>query len=365
ITLMLQGSDEEVVVAIGSRTGDPNGTAFFMEVGEPSIYTCSKVLPDLLEAFDAAAFRDANVLRLGWAEIDAIQFEHGDVSWRLLKMLDDWRIEEPERNPADKERVEELLEGLRNLEALRFLDGTSHEDVGLESEKTAAGALRLEGASSAGSRVLLFGKPLEDGGVPARLVPPKGSGEDSPVLALPAEFVEGLMGGWIGFRNRVLLELKLADVRGLTRTMNGTTESYIRRGDGAAWEAREGTSASPDNAALTHAISRLLTVVAASWESRASTELDALGLGETASTASITIHLRRDGESRERLRTLVLGNEIEGTGALYGRFGKGDDVFVLSSHRDVGGGVVQPVLEALLARWRKAEAEAPPPDDGE
>jgi hypothetical protein len=175
-------------------------------------------------------------------------------------------------------------------------------------------------------------------------------------VTVPSAFLEPLEAGWLHFRGRVIFDFELSEVRAVGRVRGGTTEWWERLATGTGYRAAEGTAGTPDGEALTRALSRLLRIVAASWEADDSTDLSRYGLLGDGTTARIMVRLRRDGEPTSRERSIVIGDEIAGTGAHYARMGEGDaqeDVFVLSSHRDVGGGNVQAVLEALLAPWSR------------
>ena len=349
LALRREGRESPVTIRL-SRPGDDGG-AFFAEDGEPSVFSCGPDLPKAVAALDPAALRDRNLLRLGWTKLDSIEFVHPEKGWKLLRVLERWDVEKPERVKAEDAEVERLLERLRGLEATAFLDGEDPEALGLGSAESAPTRLELVGVDDGGRRTLLLGKRREDGGAEVRLLAAGPSKAAHPPAVVPGEFLDLLESGWLHWRTREVLEIPLAEVRGISRKTEGGTQSFLREGN--AWKAAPG-GPEPDSGALTAAITQLLHLECTAFEAKTKEDLGRWGLGDPPAGPEITVTLRAEGEAQPRTRTLILGGAPEGGGSHYARLADSDLVFRIPDHRLQGAEMVK-VHEILTADWAKTE----------
>jgi hypothetical protein len=355
IRIRKQGSEAPIVLEIGKDA--PDGKVYFREKGEPSVYTCKKALADAVARLDPAAIRDRNVLRLGWTRLESIEFIHPEQPWKLLRVLERWDVEKPERTPADLPRVEAFHTLLRELEATKFLDGEKPEAHGLASAETAAARLELHGVDHAGDRTLLLGKRGADGSLPVRLLPARDSKEESPVAIVPGAFLERLLEGWLSFRGLEVFAADLDEIRGIVRKRADGEESYLR--EGGAWKAAPGGK-EPDQDALTQVLTFLLRMDCSAYVKKTKEGLEAYGLGEPPAGPSITLRLGKKGQE-ERTRTLVIGAKTPGGGSRFARTADGDLVFLLPEQVLRGASVVD-FFKVMDGPWdkRPKEPEAPP-----
>jgi hypothetical protein len=358
VTIRREGRERPLVLHLGGDAGPDK--VWFMEEGENSVYTCGPDLPNAVAKFDPAALRDRNLLRIGWAKIDSMEFSHpaagtagASTDWKLLRVLDRWDVEKPERTPAETTLVDALLDQIRASEVVRFLDGEDPAKVGLGTEAGAAARLVLTGVDETGSRTLLLGKPDAEGNVPARLLPAKGAKDPPPVL-LEGAFLERLEQSWFSFRSREVMRIDLGEVKSLsrkwTRAENPLDETFLRTGN--AWKAAPGGK-EPDADALGAVLAHLLTVNATAFEARAKEGLEKWGLGEPPAGPAITLALQK-GDGEKRVKTLILGSPVEGAASHYARMADSDLVFRLPDQA-VDGAVVVPLWSLLSSPWAKAE----------
>jgi hypothetical protein len=339
LTLRRKGEERNVVLRLGSST--PEGGAYFMEEGEDSVYLCGRELPEAVAGFDPAALRDRNALRLGWVNLESIEYAAGEDSWKLLKVLERWDVERPERVPAEDDRVKDLLETLRNLEVVDFIDGADPADLGLGDPASARARLVLKGTDGTGDRHLLLGERDADGNAPARLLPRPDASEAGALFVLPGEFLDRLEEGWLSFRTLEIWHLHQDEVRGMTRTWQGRTESFAYAD--RVWSAVEG-GPEPDAAALNLLLAHLLEIHATGWSGPVEGAPEAWGIGDPPAGPVFTFRLEEDGEVRER--SLVLGAAVEEGGAHYGRLADGKLVFRLPDQL-LDGAELKPFWEML------------------
>jgi hypothetical protein len=361
ISIRREGREAPVVLRLGKQA--PDGRTYFMEDGEPSVYVCGPDLPKAIAELDPAALRDRNLLRIGWARIDAIEFvpkEHPETGWKLLRILDRWDVEKPERVPAEGPEVDRLLDDLRKTEVVKFLDGEEAEKFALGRIEDAAARLVLTGTDEGGNRTLLFGRRDAEGSVPVRLLPPKDAKASVPVAVLPPDLLDRLERGWLSFRDLDVLKVDPGEVQGISRRWNGEDVSFAR--EKGVWKAVAGGK-EPDTDALTAALSHLLTLRCSAYEAKTKEGLEKWGLGEPPSGPVVTLRLKKESDKEDRKQTLVLGGTPEGGGSHYARLADGELVFRLPDNL-VSGAEVVPFFELLTARWAKKEPEpAPPPGD--
>ncbi len=363
ITVRREGREKPLVLKLGGDAGSDK--VWFMEEGENSVYTCGAELPNAVARFDPAALRDRNLLRIGWAKVDSIEFAHADPAraWKLLRVLDRWDVEKPERTPAETTLVDGLLDEIRKAEVMRFLDGEDPAKHGLAAAADAPARLVLVGVDEAGSRTLLLGKRDAEGRVPARVLPLKGEAEAPPPVLLDGAFLDRLEQGWLAWREREVLKIDLGEVRGMARRTATGTETFLRDGKSNAWTAAPG-GPEPDGGALSAALAHLLSVHASAFEAKTKEGLEKWGLGDPPAGLAVTITLQKgDGEKRER--TLVLGAEAEGGGSRYARMADMDLVFRLPNQM-VNGADVVPFWSLLSSSWAKpapAEEKAAPAEE--
>ena len=350
VSLRRRGREGLTVLLVGG-TAEGGGT-WFMEEGEPSVYVGKKGIGDAVDAFDAAALRDRNALRLGWARLEAIEFEAGPASWKLLRVGEKrWDLERPARVPAEDPAVEELLDALRRLEVVRFVDGGDLAALGVADAASAAARLVITGVDADSGRHLLLGPKDADGNVPARLMPrpgeeePKGSEN---VFLLPGSFLDGLAGGALSFRSREAWHIDLEEVASLSRTMAGRTETFLLAG--GAWSASEGGPA-PDSEALAGLLPRLLVIRGTGWEGKAADAPPAWGHGDPPAGPVIRIGLKTaDGAVSERV--LTRGAGVDDGGAHYAKVDGTDLVFRLADNQ-LADGVLSPFWEMLTGPLSK------------
>jgi hypothetical protein len=354
ITLRREGRESAVTVRVSKPAGD--GKAFFEEVGEPSVYAGGADLAKAVAALDPAKLRDPNLLRLGWSKLDSVEFVRPEGGWKLLRILEEWHLEKPERVPAEAEAVQTLLKALRETQATRFLDGEDPAPRGLATAEGAATRLEIKGTDEAGSRTLLVGKRTEDGGVEVRLLPAAGAKDEPPVVVVPASFLDLLESDWLHWRTREVLEIPLAEVRGLSRRIGGVEQSFLRENN--AWKAAPG-GPEPDGEALTAALTQLLHLECSSFHAKTKEGLEAYGLGDPPEGAAITVTLRREGETESRTRTLILGRKPEGEAVRFARMADGDLVFRLADFHVQGANLVRLYEVLVETSWAKGEGKAP------
>jgi hypothetical protein len=348
LTVHRQGREKPVVLKLGGDAGADK--VHFMEEGEASVYTCGPDFPNAVAKFDPAALRDRNLLRIGWAKIDSIEFTHPEKGWKLLRVLDRWDVEKPERVPAEATLADGLLDEIRKAEVARFLDGEDPATLGLGKAEDAAAVLSLVGVDEAGTRRLLIGKRDAGGKVPARLLPPPGTKGDPPPVLLEPALLDRLEKGWLSFRTREVLKFDLADVKALSRRTAAGEETFLR--EGTAWKASPG-GPEPDADALGAALARLLHLDALAFEARTKEGLEAYGLGEPPAGPAISVTLQK-GSEEKRTRTLVLGGPAEENVSHYARMADGDLVFRLED-RTVSGTTIVNLHELLTAPWTKGK----------
>jgi len=346
LTVRREGRDRPVVLKLGGDAGADK--VYFMEEGEASVYTCGPDFPNAVAKFDPAGLRDRNLLRIGWAKVDSIEFTHPEKGWKLLRVLDRWDLEKPERTPADTAVVDGLLDEIRKAEVAKFLDGEDPAKLGLAKAEDAAAVLSLVGVDEAGTRRLLLGKRDTEGRVPARLLPPPGTKGDPPPVLLDGAFLDRLEKGWLAWRSREVLSIDLAEVKGLSRRFAGVEESFVREQN--VWQAAAGGPV-PEGEALTAALTRLLHVDASAFETKAKEGLEKWGLGEPPAGPSISVTLQK-GTGEKRVKTLVIGGPAADGVGHYARMADGDLVFVLPDTMLSGATVVN--FHALMtAPWAK------------
>jgi hypothetical protein len=341
-----EGREKPVVLRFGKDAGE--GRAYFMEEGEPSVLVCGADALKAIEGLDPAGLRDRNLLRIGYAKLDTVEFAHPDHGWKLLRVLDRWDVEKPERTPADAVAVEALLEEIRKVEVAKFLDGEDPAKLGLMPEDRAPCRLVLAGADEASGRTLLLGNRDGDR-VPALLLPPKDS-KDAPVpVFLDAKFLEILSRGWLAWRGREVLKFDNADVRSIARRTAAGEETFLR--EGGLWKAAPGGK-EPDHAALSAALVHLLTLHCAGFEAKTKEGLEQWGLADPPAGPSITVTLRKEGEKEERTKTLVFGAPVPGKQEHYARVADGDLVFRLPDQIVNGTDIVK-FWEIESGDWAK------------
>jgi hypothetical protein len=373
VSVRREGRDAPLVLVFGGTA--PDGKVWAMEEGEPTVFTVDGEVLAAIRALDPAAMRDRNLLRIGWAKVDSIEVIRGGTDaagaagaaggWRLLRALDRWDVEKPERAPAETAEVERLLDEIRKIEVVRFLDGEDPAKHGLADPAEAPLRLVLAGPDETGHRTLLLGAKDAEGKVPARLLPVKGTAPgagDSPLVLVDGAVLDFLAKEWLAWRAREVLKIDLAEVRGLERvTGEFGREAYVRDpAAGGSWKPAAEGAPLPDRNALDAALTQLLSLSCLSYERKTREGLEAWGLGEPPAGPAITVRLRRDGENADRTRTLVLGHGPEGEGIHFGRMADGDLVFRLPDHI-LSGGEARPLWELLNARWSKVE-EPPAPE---
>lgn len=356
IALRKQGAEEPVTILLGGEA--PGGRAWFAEKGEAAIYACSAEMPGAVLGFDPATIRDRNALRLGWGRSDSIEYRGGEgKDWKLLRVMDRWDLEKPERTPAEGPAVDGMLEILRSTEVVKFLDAEDPAALGLDDPETSPARLSLKGADDSGTRDLVLGARDAEGNAPARLLDPRDPKARGTLFVLPKELLDRLEEGWLSFRSLEVWKLDLSEVRGLSRTMGGKTESY--EFEKSAWKAAAGGPA-PDGEALTRALSHLLTLRCLGYEARTKEDLGKRGLGDPPATLSLTVRTRGSAkDAKEEARTLLVGAAHEEAPWHYARLADGDLVFRLSPVT-MNGPEVVPFLGLISAPFSK-EAPEPPP----
>ncbi len=258
--------------------------------------------------------------------------------------------------------MEELLGALRELEVLRFLDGEDPATLGVADPGKAAARLVLEGTDDGGDRHLLIGPRDAEGNAPARLLPKGGEKDAGAPFLLPAAFLDRLEAGRRSLRTAEIWHLHQEEIRALTRTWNGRTETFLY--EKKSWKADEG-GPEPDAAALDRLLATVLRLEATGWVGPAKDAPAAWGLGDPPAGPVLTFRLEEGGKMRER--SLVLGTPVEEGGAHYGRVSDGNEVFRLPDQL-LEGADLKPLwglLTGPLAKEKPGEPAKEPAKEGE
>jgi hypothetical protein len=348
VTIHRSGREKPVVLEFGSEA--PGNLWYFQIVGEPSVYTCNASAAKRALELVPEAYRDRNLLRIGYAKIDSVSFRHsGDEEWKLLRIHDRWDLDRPERVPADSGRVDAFLdEHIRAAEVVRFLDGEDPAAHGLSGEETSAGFLDIVGLDDTGTRKVLVGAiRAEDGLVPVRVMDTPGMPGGSPIGLLKGEWLTALRAGWSHFRDREVLHIELGDLKSIGRSMGGVDETWKR--EGSAWISEP--PGSDADVALSSATAQLLRLRCEAWLGRLGDGAEAKGLGDVPAAASITVTEHAVGTAEPHVTVLDIGHQAP-NGGRYARLRGSPHVFLLPE-RVVNAGRIEEILPVLLGPWRK------------
>ncbi len=352
LTVRRQGREAPLTLLFGSAA--PDGNIYFMEEGEPAVYACAAAEAAAVVDFAPLAFRDTNLLRIGYASLETVEAIFPGSHWRLLRVMERWDLDLPERVPAERSEVDDILERLRALEAVRFLDGVDPAAHSLRSADEAKGRIVITALDDGYSRTLLVGTPGEDGLVPVRSLPGPGVPEPGVLALVDPAFVTAMRRDWLGIRDREVLKVDLGEIRGLARRTSEGEEVYRKRG--SAWEGNGNAEWEPDADALSVVQALLLNVRCRAWVAKASAGFAKWGLDDPPSTGSITLILEKPavggGAPTEVRRTLLIGDPAEDGEGRFARMEGGDVVFILPDIVS-GGGELRPFLRRLLEPWRK------------
>ncbi len=293
ITLAGARPQGEQALRIGRPVEGRTNEVYATLEGSENVFS---VPASLLETVSARApdLRDRRLLMMPAYDIAFISTTEGERALHLARGEDNaWSVVEPRRFPASGTRLQEILGEWTGLRIETFIDnpGTNLAAWGLSpparritfatrSPTAAAGAPTANPDESVTLLVAREEEPNRD------LMLVKVEGEES-LYRVSREGLATLPMDPLFYRDPVVLTVDPADIRGLTRVVNGQEQSVERTSPTNGFRAAAG--ARMDSAAVSNVVAALQQVQAASFVVEDPEMLDTWGLATPHATLSIRL----------------------------------------------------------------------------
>jgi hypothetical protein len=167
--------------------------------------------------------RDKQLLRfdsIGTYGIEKVELKYPDTTLTMEKTKQyDWMIKSPTEILADRDTVREFVEKIKDLQIQNYVDdsGGNYDEYGLEKPFVEVSVFRKIGEGE--TVKFMIGKADEDGG----LCYVRRDGEDA-VYSVPTEnFYYVATGGFLAFREKIVLEFPKENVHKLVIERDGKT----------------------------------------------------------------------------------------------------------------------------------------------
>ena len=167
--------------------------------------------------------RDKQLLRfdsIGTYGIEKIELKYADTTLSMEKTKQyDWMIKTPTEILADRDTVREFVEKIKDLQIQNYVDdsGENYDEYGLGKPLVEVSVFRKIGEGE--TVKFMIGKTDEDGG----LCYVRRDGEDA-VYSVPTEnFYDVATGGFLAFRDKVVLEFPKENAQKLVIDRDGKT----------------------------------------------------------------------------------------------------------------------------------------------
>jgi hypothetical protein len=342
-TATVKGAGEHTL-ELGKPVEGENGARYArLDHGPGVVVLPSTIANDLTRGY--LDYANRTLLTFDPAAVNSLAERKGSDTLEVVKRDDGWALVKPVDQPADEPTVQNLLGQLTGkAERVAAYPAKDLKPFGLD-EPAAVVTLRLAGAEGKKTELVLkVGKPVAEAGKGGeRFAQAQGS---QTVVVLPAALADGLLGGPLGFRNRVVKTFVDADRAVLER---GPRKAVFARVEGT-WKLTEPLEAEADNAELDNLIQAVARLRASEFVADKLTDakLKVYGLDKPE------MHWRFLDGDKEELNLLV-GRREKGGGRCYARLEKGDLVFVLDPA----------VTGKLFAEYRKRDAWNPSLDSAQ
>ena len=340
---------ETLAVKVGAPT-EIGDRVYVLGTDQRTVHVTSRSLLSSL-VVDLESLRDARIFRIPDYEVRQLVMRvttNGDLTVRLARQQTLWKFEAPIEVDADRGMVENTLQQLNTLEAIRFLD--AGEVAGSATIVDPLLRITLEG--SRGRETLILGEP-PNGKTGVYL----GQRADRDSLFLvPSEPFDTLLTAQRALRDRDFLQVDLEAVTGVTLEREGNVS--LRRLENGLWQVLDsagGEGIIPYDADLP-TVARLMGslsgVRAIEFVSDVPTESDLDRFGLVPPVWEILIE---QGDAAPI--TFLVGKEgllLDGTPIVYGK--RADEPFVYALPRRV---TAPWILDPLYYRNRVIQSLSP------
>lgn len=254
VTLVTDRRGEFGFSAGGKVAGRPGWYAIRRE-GDPEIVAVSAESLDAIpKAPEAYRSRRAMVFRPDRVRALAV-LEGGRDHLLIREGQNTWRLERPDRAPADAKVVDELLKTLSELDTLAIFSPEAMPDSGVESPEAVVklwlgepGEGMIPKVGDPGDRSLSLGR--RDAG---RKQVYAQTGEDTLILALLDTFPAAIPRGDLAFRDRAVQAIKLGTIARIAVEQPGRRVLVVsggEPGDYSSWRMEEPVGAKVDAKAV-------------------------------------------------------------------------------------------------------------------
>lgn len=272
--------------------------------------------------------RDKQLLRfdsIGTYGIEKLELKYPDTTLTMEKTKQyDWMIKSPTEILADRDTVREFVEKVKELQIQNYVDdsGRNYDEYGLEKPFVEVSIFRKIGEGE--TVKFMIGKTDEDGG----LCYVRRDGEDA-VYSVPTEnFYDVATGGFLAFRDKIVLEFAKENVHKLVIERDGKTFVCQKEVDNniEKWFLINPVSVEADTDAVNQVVGNLSFLKVNRFVTLSDADLGKYGLDNPAMKVSVTYEDSGSTDDRDEViskkeglirpkekvtKTLLVGRRLE------------------------------------------------------
>jgi len=291
--------------------GDKKDSSVYVKTasGEAVFLIKSQMIDGLMK--QPPDLRNRTVMNFDVSDVEKLELKRLEHSVVIEKKSDAWELTVPALAKADEARIDEILRRLSGLEADEFMSDKPQDMAmyGLASPQIEV-VISLKGS---GTKTLLVGKKA------GKSVYVKTASAGS-VYLVDAGIVDDLTGGWLGFRDRQMMEFRRDDVKRIDLRRKDETVAFIKQE--RDWRIIKPMREKAKNYQIIDMMRKLDSLKAEKFVAEKPEQLSEFGLDQP--DVEITLTLEDDST-----KTLLVGYKAPGSGLYYAKIFDADIIFVI------------------------------------
>ncbi len=319
LTLWRKDKGGPMILGVGRKVEGDEGLVYVKWEGNASIYAVTNRLLELLDT-PLEKLRDHHLIAASPTMLTGLKITKGDQNLELLRTNGEWMVVSPREMAADSNVVEHLLETWAGVTIREFIDEgvTNLEKYGLEQP---AMVLEFEAGGATGRTVIvkIGSRAAGKGRLPVRV-----EGESS-VYIIDERAVGKTSLDPLRYRDRRVLDVSVADVRGLELDRRGKRQSVRRNKAYDSFEPGEKGEWKVLRAHLDEVMDNLCHLRASEYVAENPGDLGVYGLDKPRAT--LTVYLAPEAGIA---KTLMIGDRDEDR--FYAMIRGGEVVFLLEKN---------------------------------
>lgn len=301
------GDGEDKILLVGDKKDGSmyaktaSGEAVFL-IKSGMIDSLMKQPPDL---------RDRTVMDFDVNDVEKLELEHLEHSVVVEKKSGVWELTVPTLAKADEAKIDEILKRLSGLEAGEFVSDKSQDMAmyGLASPQVKV----VISLKRSGTKTLLVGKKA------GKSVYVKTASAES-VYLVDAGIVGDLTRGWLGFRDRQMMDFRRDDVKRIDLRRKDETITFIKQE--RDWRIIEPMREKAKNYQVIDMMRKLDSLKAEKFVTEKTERLLEYGLDQPV--VEVTVTLEDDST-----KTLLVGDKVPDSDSYYAKIADADIIFII------------------------------------